>query len=113
MLTTQHSSSQWLLLFVLLSLVLFGYKKRLLFSSFSNNSPLSLSPLTMLTVLCRRKLFMGKKKKKSDRPISLSGHCEVSQTQNWSSSTIKHYMGLHQLSVLMPISIPDGLSLQS
>lgn len=62
MLTTQHSSSQWLLLFVLLSLVLFGYKKRLLFSSFSNNSPLSLSPLTMLTVLCRRKLFMGKKK---------------------------------------------------
>lgn len=32
MLTTQHSSSQWLLHFVLLSLVLFGYKRRLLFS---------------------------------------------------------------------------------
>lgn len=68
MLTTQHSSSQWLLLFVLLSLVLFGYKKRLLFSSFSNNSPLSISPLTMLTVLCRRKLFMGKKKKNLTGP---------------------------------------------
>lgn len=62
---------------------------------------------------CAGESSLWAKKKKSDRPISLSGHCEVSQTQNRSSSTIKHYMGLHQLSVLMPISIPDGLSLPS
>ena len=35
MLTTQHSKSQWLLHCVLLSLVFFVHKKRLLFFSFS------------------------------------------------------------------------------